>query len=41
MEKIKYKELSTPIQIAIIISYIIGALYLIAFITGFIGAIIE
>lgn len=41
MEKIKYKELSTSVQIAIIISYIIGGLYIIAFITGFIGAIIE
>ena len=38
---IKYNDLSKPIKVAIIISYIIGTIYMIAFITGMIEAIIK
>lgn len=40
MNKITFKELSIPLKIGIVTAYIIGLIYLAAFIIGFISAII-
>lgn len=39
-QKIKYEDLSTPIKIAIITSYVMLTIYALAFLIGFITGII-
>ncbi len=40
-EKITYSKLSVPLKIAIISAYIVGSLYFLYFIAGFIVGIME
>lgn len=40
-EKIKFNDLDTKLKIAIVISYTIGVLYIIAFFIGFIQSALK
>ena len=40
MEKIKYKNLSTPLKIAVIISLINGVIWVLSFLIGFIEGLL-
>lgn len=40
-EKIKFNDLSTPLKTAVIITFIIGGIYALAFLVGFISVLFE
>lgn len=41
MEKVKFTDLSTALKTAVVFSYILGITYTLAFMVGFIAAMLE